>query len=80
MSATAIAQSFTREQSSAIASVQVDGNQVTLAFQSNPSQRYAYNASDSFVEELQSVLNQNPIQGLGSLVASARRTGDLQEV
>lgn len=80
MPATAIAQSFTREQSSAIASVKVEDNQVLIAFQSNPGQVYAYNASDSFVEELQSVLNQNPIQGLGSLVASARRTGDLQEV
>jgi hypothetical protein len=78
--ATAFAQTFTVAQSSAIASIQVEDNQATIAFQSNPEKSYTFTATDSFVEELESVLNQNPIQGLGSLVASARKTGDLVEV
>lgn len=80
MNATVIAQSFTVEQSSAIASVQLEDNQAVIAFQSNPEKFYTFDASDSFVEELQSVLSQQPIQGLGSLVASARKAGDLTEV
>lgn len=78
--ATAISQTFTVAQSSAIASIQVEDGQATINFQSNPEKSYTFNASDAFVEELESVLNQNPIQGLGSLVASARKTGDLVEV
>ncbi len=78
--ATAIAQTFTVAQSSAIAAIRVEDGLATITFQSNPSKSYDFTASDNFVEELESVLNQNPIQGLGSLVASARKTGDLVEV
>jgi hypothetical protein len=78
--ATAFAQTFTTEQSAAIASVEVEGNQVTLAFQSNPEKQYAYNATDSFIQELESVVNAEVVEGLGSLVAAGRRSGDLQEV
>jgi hypothetical protein len=78
--ATAFAQTFTTEQSVAIASVQVEGNQVTLAFQSNPEAQYTYSATDSFIQELESVVNAEVVQGLGSLVAAGRRSGDLQEV
>ena len=79
--ATVIAtQTFTAEQSSAIASVRVEGNQVTLAFQSNPQTQYTYSATDSFIEELESVVGAEVVEGLGSLVAAGRRSGDLQEV
>ena len=78
--ATAIFRTFTVAESSAIASVQVETNQCLISFQSNPEKVYTFDASDSFVEELESVLNQELIQGLGSLVASARMTGDLKEV
>jgi hypothetical protein len=78
--ATALFRTFTTEESSAIASVQVEDGQAMIAFQSNPDQVYTYNCSDSFVEELDSLLSQNPIQGLGSFVAAARKTGDLEEV
>ena len=78
--ATALFRSFTVAESSAIASVQVEDNQALISFQSNPEKVYSFDASDRFVEELESVLNQDPIQGLGSLVASARKTGDLKEV
>jgi hypothetical protein len=77
---TATAQTFTTEQSSAIASVRVEGNQVTLAFQSNPDAQYTYSATDSFIEELESVVGAEVVEGLGSLVAAGRRSGDLQEV
>jgi len=78
--ATSFAQTFTTEQSVAIASVQVEGNQVMLAFQSNPERQYTYSATDSFIEELESVVNAEVVEGLGSLVAAGRRSGDLQEV
>jgi phage-related protein len=78
--ATAIDQTFTTEQSSAIASVRVEGNQVTLAFQSNPDAQYTYIATDSFIQELESVVCAEVVEGLGSLVAAGRRSGDLQEV
>jgi hypothetical protein len=78
--ATVIDQTFTAEQSSAIASVRVEGNQVTLAFQSNPQTQYTYSATDSFIEELESVVGAEVVEGLGSLVAAGRRSGDLQEV
>ncbi len=79
--ATVIAtQTFTAEQSSAIASVRVEGNQVTLAFQSNPQSQYTYSATDSFIEELEGVVTAEVVEGLGSLVAAGRRSGDLQEV
>lgn len=78
--ATVLFRSFTTEESSAIASIQVEDGQAMIAFQSNPDQVYTYDASDNFVEELEAILNQNPIQGLGSFVAAARKTGDLQEV
>jgi hypothetical protein len=78
--ATAFAQTFTTEQSVAIASVRVEGNQVMLAFQSNPEAQYTYSATDSFIQELESVVNAEVVQGLGSLVAAGRRSGDLQEV
>jgi hypothetical protein len=78
--ATAMFRSFTAQESSAIASVQVEDNQAMIAFQTNPEQLYTYDASDSFVEELNSLLSQEPVQGLGSFIAAARKTGDLQEV
>jgi hypothetical protein len=78
--ATAIFRTFTVAESEAIASVQVEDNQAMIAFQSNPEKVYTYNCTDSFVEELDSLLSQDPVQGLGSFVAAARKTGDLQEV
>lgn len=77
---TAMFRTFTVEESTAIASIQVEDNQAMIVYQSNPDNVYTFTASDSFVEELESVLSHDPIQGLGSLVASARKTGDLQEV
>ncbi len=78
--ATAFAQTFTTEQSVAIASVRAEGNQVMLAFQSNPERQYTYSATDSFIQELESVVGAEVVEGLGSLIAAGRRSGDLQEV
>lgn len=80
MPATAIAQSFTVEQSSAISSVQVENSEAVISYRSNPEKFYTYECSDNFVQELESILSQNPIQGLGSFVSAARKTGDLREV
>lgn len=67
--------------SSAIAYVDIENApQVQIAFQSNPQKVYTFQGSESVVDELQSILNAEEVQGLGSLVAAARRSGDLQEV
>jgi len=82
MTATAtLFRNFTTEDSSAIASVSLENApQVDIAFQSNPEKVYTFAASESVIEELESFLNADEIQGLGSFVAVARRLGGLQEV
>lgn len=78
--ATALFRTFTVQESSAIASIQVEDNQALIAYQSNPEKVYTFDATDTFVGELVTILDSDPIQGLGSLVATARRTGNLKEV
>lgn len=78
--ATAISRTFTVAESTAIASVQVEDNQAMISYQSNPDRVYTFDATDAFVEQLETILNADPIQGLGGFVATARKTGALQEV
>ena len=78
--ATAQFRTFTVEQSSAIASILIEDNQAMIAYQSNPDKVYTFDATDTFINELVTILDTNPIQGLGAFVATARRTGNLKEV
>ena len=78
--ATAISRSFTLQESAAIASVRVEDNQAMIAYQNNPDKVYTYICTDSFVEELDSILKQDTIEGMGSFVSASRKTGDLQDM
>jgi len=76
-----IARLISAEESSAIAFVKVEGDQVTVAYQSNPDNQYTYTADVEFAQQLVSVLEAEDLAGisLGGMISDARRVGDLQE-
>ena len=74
---------FTKEQSSAIASLSIEGSSVAVSYQSRPEQSYAFEGSASIIAQLRAVM-MNPEQlatfSLGGAIAKARRSGHLNEV
>ena len=78
--ATVIARSFTVAESSAIASIQVEDNQALITYQSNPDRVYTFDATDAFVEQLETNLNADPMPSMGRFIDRSRKTGALQEV
>lgn len=72
---------FTAEQSSAIARIRIEGDQVTVSYQSNPANEYNYTADSEFLMQLTAVVEAEDLAGisLGGMVSDARRVGDLQE-
>jgi hypothetical protein len=80
--ATVIARNFTAEQSSAIAALEIDGNSVQVAFQSNPERTYTFTASPAFLSDLVDVVTAEDLKGrsMGTFISEGRRSGDLQEV
>ena len=76
-----IARMLTAEQSSAIAFVKVEDLNVTVAYQSNPSNLYTYTADAEFAQQLTQVLEADDLGGisLGGMISDARRVGDLVE-
>lgn len=82
INATAIARQFTTAQSSAIASIEIDGSMVMIAFQSNPENTYTFNADADYLSDLVDVVSDEDLKGrsLGSFIAEGRRSGELQEV
>jgi hypothetical protein len=77
-----IYRSFTVDESSAIAHIEIDTNLVEIIFQSNTEQAYAFDGSDAFVEQLTDVISYTDLKGisLGSMIAKARKSGDLQQL
>lgn len=78
---TAVVREFTAEESSAIARIRVENDQVTVAYQSNPANEYTYTADPEFLTSLLQVIDAPDLGGisLGGMVSDARRVGDLQE-
>lgn len=76
-----IARVLSAEESSAIAFVKVDGDQVTVAYQSNPDKQYNYTADPEFAQQLVSILEAEDLAGMsiGGTISDARRVGDLTE-
>lgn len=72
---------FTRQQSSAIARVEIDGTFVELIFQSS-DRAYAFEATPAFAAHLGDVISSPDLLGLslGRLISDARRCGDLQQI
>jgi hypothetical protein len=77
-----IFRSFTAEQSSAIANIEIDGTAVEIIFQSNTDRAYGFNASDAFATHLAEVISSPDLLGLslGRLINDARRNGDLEQI
>lgn len=76
-----VVREFTAEESSAIARIRIEGDQVTVAYHSNPVNQYTYTAESEFLTSLLQVVDAADLGGisLGGMVADARRVGDLQE-
>lgn len=82
INAAPIYRSFSVDQSSAIANVEIDGNYVELIFQSNTERAYVFKGSDRFIAHLSAVIQSPDLLGLslGSVIAKARKNGDLQQI
>lgn len=73
---------FSKDQSSAIHSVTVEGTDVVITYQSNPDKAYAFSASESYAEFLSDLLtNDEQLMkvSLGATIADARKTGELSQ-
>jgi len=77
-----IYRSFSVDESSAIANVEIDGTFVEIIFQSNTEKAYLFSASDRFVAYLCAVIQSPDLLGysLGSVIAKARKNGDLNYI
>lgn len=74
---------FTKEQSSAIYSVTVDGTDVVVIWHNNTDKAYAFTCSEKYAQFLSDLLtNDNILQNvsIGSTIADGRKTGELQQV
>ena len=75
-----LTRTFTTEESKAVASVNVEDSFVKIAFQSNPDKVYTYQCNEFFVNSLNDIVSSDTVSGLGYLVSTSRKNGDLQEV
>lgn len=75
---------FTREQSSAIAAIEINENEVNISYQSNPDRSYTFTASDSIIAEIEEraakVLMNAPMLSIGRFIAELVKSGDLVQV
>lgn len=76
---TPIVRELTAEESSAIARVRIEGDQVTISYQSNPANEYTYTADAEFLTQLTQVVEAQDLAGisLGGMLADARRVGEI---
>ena len=75
---------FTREQSSAIAAIEINENEVNISYQSNPDRSYTFTASDSIIAEIEEraaqVIMNAPMLSIGRFIAELVKSGDLVQV
>ena len=75
---------FTREQSSAIAAIEINENEVNISYQSNPDRSYTFTASNSIIAEIEEraekVLLNTPMLSMGRFIAELVKSGDLVQV
>jgi len=77
-----IARLISAEQSSAIAFIKIEDQNVTISYQSNPDNMYNFTSeSQAFITQLTQIVEADDLMGmsLGGIIADARRVGDLQE-
>ena len=70
---------FTKNQSSAISMIEIEGERVDIAFQSAPGKVYTFISTPEFIESLQLIINGNIEEvSLGSIVHKAKMNNDLK--
>ena len=71
---------FNDTESSAIESVSILHNHVTVCYKSNTEKQYIFRASELFTDVIRdAIVNYNPEEiSIGSLIAKARKSGDLE--
>ncbi len=75
-----IYRTFTVDESSAIHNIEIDQDLVEIIFQSNTEKAYAFKATSRYVVFLTEIIKSPDLLGfsLGSVIAKARKVGDLQ--
>ena len=74
--------SFTREQSSAINSITVDGTDVVVVYHSNTDKAYAFTCSESYAQFLSDLLTNDEMLkdvSIGSTINDGKRTEELKQ-
>jgi hypothetical protein len=74
---------FTKEQSSAINSITVEGTDVIVVYHSNVDKAYAFTCSESYAQFLTDLLTNDQLikdVSMGSTINDAKKTGELVSV
>ena len=75
---------FTREQSSAIAAIEINENEVNISYQSNPERMYTFTASEDIITEIEEraakVLMNVPMLSMGRFISEIIKDGNLKQV
>ena len=80
---TPVHRQFTKEQSTAIQSVTVDGTDVIVTYHSNADKAYAFTCSESYAQFLTDLLTNDQLikdVSMGSTINDAKKTGELVSV
>jgi hypothetical protein len=82
INAAPIYRSFSVDESSSIANVEIDSNFVEIIFQSNTEKAYLFKGSDRLIPYLTEVIKSPDLlgQSLGGLYHKWRKSGDLEEI
>lgn len=77
-----IYRTFSVDESSAIHNIEIDGNYAEIVFQSNTERAYVFKGSDRFLAHLKAIMASPDLLGLslGSVIAKARKSGDLEYI
>lgn len=77
-----IYRSFTVDESSAIANIEIDQDLVEISFLSNTEKAYSFRGSSRFIAHLTAMIQSPDLLGnsLGATIARARKIGDLEYI
>ena len=80
---TPVHRQFTKEQSSAIQSITVEGTDIIIVYHSNVDKAYAFTCSESYAQFLSDLLTNDEILknvSIGSTINDAKKTEELKQV
>lgn len=77
-----IYRTFTKQESSAIYNIEIDGNYVEITFQSDHEKAYLYEATDKAIAELSEMIKSPDLMGksLGKVRAKLCKSEDLKYI